>query len=72
MPCRIADGCGVATNPEFARQLYGANSAASELDYLLILIRDLKYIDEPAYEKLSAAVVEVKRMLTGLIRSINP
>ncbi|MEI7686254.1 MAG: four helix bundle protein [Planctomycetota bacterium] len=72
VPTRIADGSGCATDQDFVRHLYAANSAASELDYLFILVRDLKYIDDAAYEKLTASVVEVKRMLLGLIRSINP
>lgn len=67
IPTRIADG----SDQDFARHLYAANSAASELDYLFILVKDLKYIDEATYEKLAASVVEVKRMLSGLIRSIN-
>jgi len=71
IPCRIADGCGCSTDGEFVKFLYAANSQASELEYLLILSRDLHYFDEAAYDKHSAAVVEVRRMLMGLIRSIN-
>jgi four helix bundle protein len=71
IPCRIADGCGCSMDAEFVKFLYAANSQASELEYLLILSRDLNYFDQAAYDKHSAAVVEVRRMLMGLVRSIN-
>jgi four helix bundle protein len=42
--------------------------SACELEYHLLLIRDLGLLAEPAHRQLAAAVVEVKRMLGGLIR----
>ena len=40
--------------------------SASELEYHLLLSRDLGYLSAGMYDELAAQVVEVKRMLTGL------
>lgn len=71
LPANIAEGSGRGNDQEFTRHLFVANSAAAELDYLCVLAKDLKYIDDAAYEKLSAGVVEVKRMLLGLIKTVK-
>ena len=44
---------------------------ASELEYHLLLARDLGILPARAYEQLSAAVVEVKRMLTGFAAHLS-
>jgi four helix bundle protein len=41
---------------------------ATELEYQLLLARDLKLIQPKDYEKLSAQTVGIKRMLTVLIQ----
>ena len=41
-----------------------ARGSATELEYPLLLARDLKLIQPQDYEKLSAQTVEIKRMLT--------
>ena len=71
IPCRIADGTGCQHDHEFVRFLHSANQAASELEYLCLLSKDLGYFDEATYEKLSTAVIEVRRMLMGLVKSIG-
>jgi four helix bundle protein len=45
--------------------------SASELEYQLLLARDLKYLDVPQAEALSGRVVEVKRMLAGLLSRLG-
>jgi four helix bundle protein len=71
IPCRIADGAGCQYDHEFVRFLHSANQAGSELEYLCLLSKDLGYFDQATHEKLSTAVVEVRRMLMGLIKSIG-
>ena len=48
-----------------------AMGSASELEYHLLLARDLKLLQLLDYERLSGGVVEVKRMLASLIRSLK-
>jgi len=67
----IAEGCGKRGNGEFQRFLNIATGSASELEYHFLLARDLKFFDEEAYRRLNAAVVEVKRMLSALVRKVE-
>jgi four helix bundle protein len=48
-----------------------SKGSAGELEYELLLARDLGYLAEEDYSKLSASVSLVLKMLTGLIRSLN-
>jgi len=47
-----------------------AMGSASELEYHILLARDLNLLPPPEYKILHEAVVEVKRMLAGLIRQV--
>ncbi len=67
----IAEGCGRGTDPDFKRMLQIANGSASEVDYQLILASDLGYIDKKEAEKLQTQILEVKRMLGGLINKLK-
>ena len=68
----IAEGCGRDSNPDFLRFLHIAMGSASELEYHLLLGRDLGHIADDEFIDASEKVSEVKRMLTGLIRRIRP
>jgi four helix bundle protein len=71
IPTNLADGCGRGTDAEFRKSLYLAMGAGSQLEYQLLLAHDLGYLHDPHYQPLAAEVVEVKRMLSGLIQSLN-
>jgi len=45
--------------------------SASELEYHLLLARDLKFLPEADYLELERRTTEVKRMLTSLIQKIR-
>ena len=45
--------------------------SASELDYHLLLARDLKLLNVTDYADLARQTTEVKRMLTGLIQKLT-
>jgi S23 ribosomal protein. len=64
----IAEGCGRGSDPEFARFLMISMGSASELEYHLLLARDLKYLTQEDYQNLDGRVTEVKRMLASLIQ----
>jgi four helix bundle protein len=65
----IAEGCCRKGDAEFGRFLQIAIGSASELEYHLLLARDLQILHSIDYERLSGGVVEVKRMLASLIRT---
>jgi four helix bundle protein len=70
IPTRIAEGCGRETNPEFAVDLRRGVAASNELDYLLLLTKDLGYLKPEMYDSLSAETVEVRKMIYGLLRKL--
>ena len=72
IPSNIAEGCGRNTEPEMARFLDIASGSASELDYQILLARDLRYIDEDNYKKLAHQIQEVRRMLYGFKKTMAP
>jgi len=67
----IAEGCGTDGNADFGRFLQMAMRSASELQYHLLLARDLGYFDDLAHAPLNNAVQEVKRMLSVLIIKVS-
>jgi four helix bundle protein len=71
IPANIAEGCGRDGEPELARFCQIAMGSASELEYHLILARDLSLLPSHTYEELSASVVEVKRMLTSFVQRLR-
>lgn len=67
----IAEGCGRAGDRELRRFLRVSLGSATELEYHLLLARDLGLLPERTYEQLTAAAVEVKRMLAGLAKRLS-
>ena len=68
IPANIAEGCGRNGDAEFTRFLHIAFGSASEMEFFLIVSRDLGYLSEDAYAELDGQVVEVKKMLAALIQ----
>ncbi len=67
----IAEGCGKSGDREFARFLQISMGSSSELEYHILLAHDLGFLGDSDYEKLESEIVEVKRMLTGLIKTLK-
>jgi four helix bundle protein len=67
----IAEGCGRNGAPELARFLAIAMGSASELEYHLLLARDLHFLNDESYGELSQGVTDVKRMLASLSRKVR-
>lgn len=67
----IAEGCGRNSERELARFLQIAMGSASELQYHLLLARDLKLLKTADHQHLEERVIEVKRMLTSLIKKLG-
>jgi four helix bundle protein len=67
----IVEGACRKGDTEFARFLQMAAGSASEVEYHLLLARDLELLKVPEYQQLSSKVVEVKRMLAPLMRKLR-
>ena len=48
-----------------------AMGSASELEYHLLLAKDLEYLSAPNYQPLHESVTRVKRMLASLINKVD-
>lgn len=71
IPANIAEGCGRQGDAELGHFLQIAMGSASELEYELILARDLHYIDEERYVSINSGLSELKRMLNVLIQKVR-
>jgi four helix bundle protein len=70
IPTNIAEGCGRNTDAEFAHFIQIAMGSACETEYQLLLGRDLGFVVQHDYEQLQVTVEEVKRMMSGLLRTL--
>ncbi|MCL4370775.1 MAG: four helix bundle protein [Chloroflexi bacterium] len=71
IPANIAEGCGRNGDAEFARFCGMAMDSANELDYHLLLARDLNLLKSEDYELLSSELSETRRMLAALIQRLK-
>jgi four helix bundle protein len=67
----LAEGCGRRTSTELARFVRIAMGSASELDYHLLLSRDLGFINGDDFTRSEAELTEVRKMLTSFLQSIE-
>jgi four helix bundle protein len=67
----IAEGCGKRGNNEFQRFLVIASGSASELDYELLLAKDLEYLNTETYRSLYDDLSRLRRMLSALLQKVD-
>jgi four helix bundle protein len=68
VPTNIVEGCGQQSAREFSRFLRIALNSTSELEYHLLAARDLKVVRASDSLTLITQVIEVRKMLYGLLR----
>ena len=71
IPLNIAEGCGRRTKEDFSHFLKMAFGSANEIQYQLILSKDLNYITEEKQKELDIKISVIKRMLAGLINKLK-
>jgi four helix bundle protein len=71
VPTNLAEGCGRWGDGDMGRFVQIAMGSASELDYLILLARDLGYLPVGQYDAASAELDEIRRMLTALYKRIR-
>ncbi|MBI5411313.1 MAG: four helix bundle protein [Nitrospirae bacterium] len=71
IPANIAEGCGRNGDAELGRFLQIAMGSASELEYHLLLARDLNFLKSTEHEHVAGEVAEIKRMLTSFIQKLK-
>lgn len=71
IPTNIAEGCGKDSDAELKRFFLIAMGSSSELEYLLLLARDLGYLSNETHQILHNDLVEVRRMLNSFIQRLK-
>jgi four helix bundle protein len=71
IPANIVEGRRQESDKEFARFLRIAINSACELEYHLIVARDLQVISEADSASLLRELIEVRKMIHGLLRKIG-
>ena len=66
----IAEGCGRKSNGDMQRFLEIASGSASELDYHLLLARDLGFLPVERYEQFVPELATLRRKLSSLINRV--
>jgi four helix bundle protein len=71
IPTNIAEGCGRGSDADFAHFLQIAMGSACETEYQLLLSKDLGFIHPDEYSTLQELAQEVKRMISGLLKTLH-
>jgi len=71
IPANIAEGSGRNGDVEFARFLQIAMGSAGELEYHLLLAKDLGLLEIGKYEKSTNLLIEIKKMLNSFIQKLR-
>jgi four helix bundle protein len=66
----IVEGCASASRKEFAHHLNVSIKSTSEVDYQLQLARDYGILPYDIWRSLAREVVEIRKMLTALRRTV--
>jgi four helix bundle protein len=67
----IAEGCGRRSDAELRRFVQIARGSANEVEYHLLLAKDLDFLSQEDHKDLEAKVLEIQRMLASLVQSLK-
>jgi four helix bundle protein len=71
IPTNIAEGCECGTDNELGRYLRISLGSAAEVEYQLLLAKELGHLSISDYEPLRLAVLEIQSMLAVLSRRLK-
>jgi len=71
IPTNIAEGCVRSSDADFSRFLYISLGSTSELEYLILLSMDLKFINTELHIELNNEINEIKKMLIAMIQKLK-
>jgi four helix bundle protein len=67
VPSNIAEGAGRTTDADFRRFLTHSLGSLNEVEYDLLLARDLGFVQDAEHSLLRREIENVRRMLSGLM-----
>lgn len=71
IPTNLAEGYGRTTSLDFKRFVMIAIGSANEVEYLLLLCRDIGYIDSNCYNEMYNKITEIIKMLYAVKKAIE-
>jgi four helix bundle protein len=71
IPSNIAEGFNRQSTKEFIQFLQIAFGSSAELETQLIIAKELNYLDEPTFNHLVQELTSIRKMLSGLIKSLR-
>lgn len=71
IPTNIAEGSGRFTKKDFASFLQISLGSAQEVEYLILLSKELNFINETDFNQLEKSIGEIKAMLISLIKKVR-
>lgn len=71
VPANIIEGNSRNSRKEFIQFVYTAKASLVEVNYFLMLSKDLGYLDKRLYEKFIVDSDEIGKMLSGLLNYLR-
>lgn len=71
IPSNIVEGRGQKSDAQFAKYVNTAINSSSELEYHLLTAKDLERIPEDLHNSLLAELIEIRKMLHGLLATLR-
>jgi four helix bundle protein len=71
IPTNLAEGSGRGSDDDYARFVRFASGSANEVEYQLLLAKDLGYLDEQMWSPLASEVSRVRSMLSRLNQTLK-
>lgn len=71
VPSNIAEGSARKGNKEYVQFLYIGLGSLTELETQLIIAKNLKFLSDNDFDKISEHLKEIGKMLLGLIRYVK-
>ncbi len=71
IPTNIAEGCGRRTNAELTNFLNIASGSASEVEYEILLAKEIGYISTDQQNKWTMEISEIRSMLVAYMKALK-
>lgn len=71
IPANLVEGCGKDSQAELARYADMSIGSSSEVEYWVLLAKDLGYFPHTDFDRLTTNTIQVRKMLFGLRKGIR-
>lgn len=71
IPSNIAEGNSRRSKPDYLQFLKIARGSCAEIETQLTICKNLNLLNEESYLKLNQGIIEITKMLNGLINSLQ-